>query len=162
MTEDNEKERIKIKLKTKTAEIEVELDSFEEIDTKQEEFFRTADFFYKINSIFELREKYSNLYSILPKELIIHYNENKWLVWEKVLLILLSNHSFETQRRDIWNYDISGSTLRGIIRDKTEYIESVNEDTIKLTAEGLTYILEKLNTELRSYRNELKEENNNE
>ena len=162
MTENNELKRIRISFNTKSAEIKIGVDSFEELDREQEELYRTADFLYKINSIFELREKYLQIYSILPKELIIHYNDNSWAVWEKVLLILFNNHSFETFRNEIWNYNINRSSLRNIIRDRSDYIEAIGADKMKLTNEGLKYILEKLNEDLRSYQNEMKEGVNDE
>jgi len=154
MTENYEIDKINLKLRTKAAEIEVLIDSSKELSEMQEEIFRAADFLHKINSIFELRERFAQIYSILPNELIIHYNDESWGLWEKVLLILLSNHSFETFRSDIWNYGINQSSLRTIIRDKPEYIEAIGTDKLKLTEEGLKYILDKLTEELKTFNDE--------
>lgn len=162
MKEENEIKKISVSLNTKSAEIKIGVDSFEELGKEQEDLYRIADFLYRINSIFELRDKFSQIYSALPKELIIHYNENAWALWERVLLILFNNHSFETFRSEIWNYNISQSSLRGIIRDRTDYIETIESEKIALTTEGLNYILEKLNLELKDYQNERQGEELNE
>ncbi len=162
MREENEIKKISISFNTKSAEIKIGVDSFEELSKEQEDFYRMADFLYRINSIFELRDKFSQIYSILPQELIIHYNENTWALWERVLLILFNNHSFETSRSEIWSYNISQSSLRGIIRDRTDYIETTESEKIVLTTEGLNYILEKLNLELKDYQNERQGEDLNE
>lgn len=55
------------------------------ISEKNERDFRIADSLYEISSIFELRRKYSKIYTLQPKELLIHYNESTWNVWEEVL-----------------------------------------------------------------------------
>lgn len=161
-TEENEAKEIVVSFKTKSAKIKIGVDSFEELGEKQEELYKIADFLFKIDSIFGLRDKFSQIYSIIPKELIIHYNENAWAIWERVLLILFNNHSFETARSEIWNYNISQSSLRGIIRDRTDYIETIEGEKIALTTEGLNYILEKLNLELKNYQIERQGEELNE
>jgi len=151
-----------VNIETDFIKLNIEIDDLSLINENQEELFKSANILYKIQSVFCLRERFREIYQILPNELIIFFNKNNWAKWEIVLLILFSNHSFPTNRNEIWNYDISQSTLRGIIRDRTDYIESLDEDKLKLAEEGLAYILKKLNDELTNYRNILQEESNNE
>lgn len=161
MSEENNQEKVKLAMGNRITNIELSIKDFECYSEKKEEIFEILDDLDRVNSIFKLREKYSDIFLLLPNEVLIFYNESNWSIWEKVLLILFSSLNFSSSRSRIWEFNISQSTLRGIISKRTDYIESIDDDIIKLTSEGLKYIINKLNVELsKQFNNNIEVINN--
>lgn len=115
-------------------------------EKNQEKIYSLADYLHRLENIFLLRKKYEMLFIALPDKVLFFDNVNEWFEWEKVLLLLFTNFPYATNREYIWKHDIKKANLRNIIKDKSEFIETL-DDKILLTDRGLMYILNKLETE---------------
>ena len=139
-----DEEEIHIKQRKENFVLEISIND-KELIANHEKLFDVLDFIDRTNNFFELRNKFKDLFIVIPEQVIFRSLAEKWFEWEKVLLLLFTRFPYPTEREYIWKHDIKQVNLRNIIKDKKEFIMSVDEDHLLLTSEGLKYILEKLN-----------------
>lgn len=153
MTEQKNGKGLDITLVTNSAKIKIQVKNLTELYIQDENLFRIADHFDKLNNLFKIRKKYSELFTVIPKGLLIHWNEEKWKDWEKTLLIMFLNYPYTTDRQAIWDSGVDSNNLRQIIHQKSDLINALQENKLTLTLEGLKTIKKKLDTELVDYKN---------
>ncbi|MCE7743500.1 MAG: hypothetical protein GPJ52_00030 [Candidatus Heimdallarchaeota archaeon] len=160
MTEQQIEKGLEITLVTSSAKIKVQVMDLTELNRHDESLFRIADQCDKLNNLFKIREKYLELFTLIPKGLLIHWNDENWKDWEKALLLMFLNYPYATERQAIWDCGIDANNLRQIIHQKSDLIEVLQENKLALTLEGLKVIKKKLDNELINCKKTLKVKNN--
>lgn len=152
MTEHNDGDNSKITLSMDNIQMVIDINDTMYQFEQSEKLFKIFDLCDKLNNIFRIRKKYSEIFTILTQGLLIHRNEDKWKDWEKTLLIMFTNYPYTTDRQAVWGCGIDSNNLRQIIHQKSDLIATLPENKLELTQEGLKYIIKKLDSELSYYR----------
>lgn len=149
MSKEQNKQIVKplhISFRVNDSVIELDIIDKSELESQVNNILACADFLEMISEALAIRKKYRNLFKVTEEGITLQMEIENWSNFEKVAVILLSNHPFPTERKDIWPHGVDSDQLRKVIFSKKEELHVIGENLVGLTHKGLHIIEEKLNS----------------